>query len=185
MFDYRQLGFEGFLEYKKELFSRGKILHQNIQTYLETRDIKQLNFNSKSQENFWKSIEHVMPNIKELYGSELSIYHPYLKYRGILDCVATYNDIPAIFEWKTSEKLKPTIAHTYDNPLQTVAYYSCLQYDQPANLKIPNIKEAILVIAYEDGSKADVHILEPNYRITAWKQFLKRLEQYWSQLANK
>jgi len=175
------LGLDGFQAYRKELFSRGKILHNNIRAFLETKDTSNLELSSKSQENIWKSIEHVLPKIGAYYASELSIYHPILKYRGILDCVATYYEIPTIFEWKTSEKIRPTIAHTYDNPLQAVAYYSCLQYDQ-LGYPIPDVKEVILVVAYENGSKANVFIFEPSFRAEIWKKFLKRLEQYWTQV---
>lgn len=157
-------------------------MHNNISNYLETRDTSKLNFTSNKQENIWKSIEHVLSDVGPLYASEFPVCHPFLKYRGILDCLASYHQVPAIFEWKTSEKLRPTIAHTYDNPLQTVAYYACLQYDQ-VGCTFPDIKEAILVIAYEDGSKANVHMLESSFRLAIWKKFLNRLEQFWIQMA--
>ncbi|XP_017483885.1 PREDICTED: mitochondrial genome maintenance exonuclease 1-like [Rhagoletis zephyria] len=179
----KQLGFDGFQKYRKELFSRGKILHTNIQTYLETKDTSKLQFASNTHEKMWQSVEHVLPKIGTLYASEVPVHHPFLRYRGILDSLATYHDIPTIFEWKTSEKLKPTVAHTYDNPLQAIAYFACLQFDQ-AGLVLPPVKEVILVIAYEDGSKANVHILESSFRAEIWKKFLKRLELFWSQQAN-
>lgn len=158
-------------------------MHSNIQAFLETRDTSKLQFASKSQEKMWKSVEHVLPKISTLYASEFPVHHPFMKYRGILDCVADYRGIPTVFEWKTSEKQKPTVADTYDNPLQTVAYYSCLQYDQ-VGLALPDVKEVILVIAYEDGSKAHVHVLEPSLRAEVWKKFLQRLQLYWLQQAN-
>lgn len=173
------MGIEGFNKYRKELFTRGKLLHSNIQKYLETKDESELKFTSKHQENMWKSIEHVLPKVSTIYASELPVHHSILKYRGILDCIATYENVPTILEWKTSEKIKPTVAHTYDNPLQAIAYFGCLQCDNLVQ-HIPDVKEVILVIAYEDGTKAHVHLLEHSFRVTLWKKFLKRLEQYWA-----
>ena len=176
---FRQLGLDGFNKYRKELFSRGKLLHNNIQKYLETKDESQLKFESQHQENMWKSVEHVLTDISILHASEMPVYHPILKFRGILDSVATYQNKPTIVEWKTSEKIKPTIAHTYDNPLQAIAYYSCLHCDT-VKFNVPDVEEVILVIAYEDGTKAHVHLLEHSFRLTIWKKFLERLEQYWT-----
>ncbi|XP_075676462.1 mitochondrial genome maintenance exonuclease 1-like [Dermatophagoides pteronyssinus] len=183
----RQFGLEGFERYRKELFSRGRWLHNNIRTYLETKDSSRLKISTKTQENMWKSIEMILPNINRLYASEMIVYHPILKFRGILDTLAEFHEIPALIEWKTSEKLRPTIAHTYDNPLQAVAYYSCLQFNdnyqqQKLNLDPPSMlaKEILLIIAYEDGTKANIHIIEPSLSLTIWRKFLQRLERYWS-----
>ncbi|OTF76695.1 hypothetical protein BLA29_001686 [Euroglyphus maynei] len=184
----KQFGMEGFERYRKELFLRGRWLHSNIRTYLETKDMSQLKILNKTQENMWKSIENVLPNINRLYASEMTVYHPILKFRGILDTLAEFHEIPALIEWKTSEKLRPTIAHTYDNPLQAIAYYSCLQFKNDLKHKNENIttaKEILLIIAYEDGTKANVHIIEPSLRSTIWRKFLQRLEQYWTVMANQ
>nr|XP_046911757.1 mitochondrial genome maintenance exonuclease 1-like [Dermatophagoides farinae] len=184
----KQFGMEGFERYRKELLLRGRWLHNNIRTYLETNDTSGLKISTKTQENMWKSIENVLPNINRLYASEMVVYHPILKFRGILDTIAEFHEIPAVIEWKTSEKLRPTIAHTYDNPLQVVAYYSCLQFNDDLKSKNQNTKiakEILLIIAYEDGSKANVHIIEPSLRMAIWRKFLQRLEQYWIMVANQ
>lgn len=178
----RQLGLAGFYKYRNNLFSRGKRLHSNIENYLgNDRDLSHVEFSSKEQENLWKSIEHVLANVGQLHGSEMAVHHPLLKYRGIADTIATFEKVPTLIEWKTSEKIKPTIAHTYDNPLQLIAYYSCLQY---GDYNIPKIKEAALVIAYEDGTKADVFLIESAFGKTLWKKFLKRLELFWQNTAS-
>ncbi|KAI7692869.1 Mitochondrial genome maintenance exonuclease 1 [Sarcoptes scabiei] len=175
----KQLGAEGFERYRKELFTRGKLLHNNIQTYLETKDTTKLKFNTKAQENMWRSIECVLKNINSLFATELPVYHPILRFRGILDNLAIYDDIPVLIEWKTSEKSRPTIAQTYDYPLQAVAYYSCLQFDQSGIKQSKSIKDILLIIAYEDGSEATIHNIEPNIRETIWRKFVRRLELYW------
>lgn len=181
----RVMGLPKFQKYKNSLFTRGKLLHTNIQNYLETRDTSVLTFKNKQQENLWKSVEHVLPKISKVYKSEMDIFHPYLKYQGKIDCIASYHDIPTVIEWKTSEKLKPTLAHTYDNALQAVAYLACLQFFNFSKLSpIPEVDEVIVVVAYEDGTKANVHIVEPSYRLVIWKQFLHRLQLYWSMQAN-
>ena len=190
LLEFRELGVEGFQKYRKEILTRGKTLHQNIEHYLKERDEKVLEFSNQTQENIWKSIEHVMPQINDLYGTEFHVHHPILKFQGIIDCAASYNNIPTLFEWKSSARSRPTIADTYDNPLQAVAYFSCLQFCNPSNtttlpLELPNIKEVILVIGYENGSPADVHFLDHAHRDKYWQIFLTRLEKFWAITANK
>lgn len=161
------------------MFTRGRILHNNVQLYLETRDSSKVKFVNKIQENMWKSIEMVLPKINKVYASEMPVYHPILKFRGILDSLAIYENVPTIIEWKTSEKIRPTLAHTYDNPLQAVAYYSCLQFSSSIDYQ-KEIKNIILIIAYEDGAQANVHLIESFLQNTIWRKFLRRLEQFWS-----
>ncbi|KPJ17244.1 Uncharacterized protein C20orf72 [Papilio machaon] len=85
-------------------------------------------------------------------------------------------DRPTLIEWKKSDKLKKAISLTYDNPVQLAAYFGAVCND--LNYKHLNVRDALLVIAYTDGSKADVFHLSTDKLREHWAQWLIRLEEY-------
>jgi genome maintenance exonuclease 1 len=176
-----QLGEEGFKSYQKNLLNRGKSLHLNIKNFLQARDSTALTI-TENISNLWKSIEPVFSHINEVKLRETPISHPYLCYKGIVDCVAVFNGKLVIIEWKTSEKLKPTLNHIYDNPLQAVAYLGAINYELNHCLRATEI---VLVYAYEDGSNAQIHHLNCDQCHQYWKQWLNRLKSYWDVIAFK
>ncbi|KAH8027243.1 hypothetical protein HPB51_003750 [Rhipicephalus microplus] len=84
-----------------------------------------------------------------------------------------------LIDWKTSKKQKPRLSDTYDNPLQVAAYVGALNYD--GNYKI-QVRDAMIVIAYEDGSPCQVHHLGPTLCQRHWQRWLQRVRTYWNQL---
>ncbi|CAG2104810.1 unnamed protein product [Medioppia subpectinata] len=176
-----QIGEQGFRDYQKNILSRGKLLHLNIKNFLQTRDESSLTLN-ESIEKLWTSLSHVLPDIRDVQLCETAVSHPFLYYKGIVDCVAFYSGKLVIFEWKTSEKQKPTLKDIYDNPLQAVAYMGALNY-APDNCQ--SIKEVVLVYAYEDGSKCQIHHLNSEQCVKYWGQWLARVKAYWDLIAFK
>lgn len=50
-------------------------------------------------------VEHFLPNVYEVWGSEVPVYYPG-KYAGTTDCVAIYNGKPSILDFKQANKMK-------------------------------------------------------------------------------
>lgn len=65
---------------------------------------------------------------------------------------------------------------TYDNPVQLAAYFGAVCND--LNYKHFNVRDALLVIAYTDGSKAEIFHLTTDKLREHWAQWLIRLEKY-------
>ncbi|XP_053210850.1 mitochondrial genome maintenance exonuclease 1-like [Panonychus citri] len=170
-----KLGDEGFKEYQQKIFRRGYCLHQNIANKLEKK-FDQVEITDEIS-GFWKSLENVFSQIDNVKLLEKPVTHPFLCYRGIIDCVANYQNTCYLIDWKTSSKPKPTIYNLYDEPLQVVSYLGALNFDYKYDYQV--IKAAI-VISYEDGSPAHVHRLSQSLCKNYWIKWIRRLDQYWS-----
>lgn len=171
-----ELGVQGFEEYQKENFEKGHKLHYAIQQRLLGEPLEL----TPNIEGYWKSLQLVIPAIEHVYSQEDNVVHPYLHYRGIFDCLATYRGCACVIDWKTSSKPKPTLRDTYDYPLQMVAYIGALnQSDYLVERGIPQVNCAALVVAYENGDPAHIHFLDAAKCQYYWKKWLDKLHQYW------
>lgn len=171
-----ELGVQGFEKYQKENFEKGHKLHYAIQQRLLGEPLEL----TPNIEGYWKSLQLVIPAIEHVYSQEDNVVHPYLHYRGIFDCLATYRGCACVIDWKTSSKPKPTLRDTYDYPLQMVAYIGALnQSDYLVERGIPQVNSAALVVAYENGDPAHIHFLDATKCQYYWKKWLDKLHQYW------
>ncbi|KAG7334299.1 hypothetical protein KOW79_002706 [Hemibagrus wyckioides] len=171
-----ELGVEGFKEYTNHLFTQGKLLHVAVEEILTGE--KDLNEDGKCLENvsgYLQSISGVLEDVTGVKAIESVVLHKPLQYLGIVDCVAIYKNSLCVIEWKTSEKPKPFLHNTYDNPLQVVAYIGALNSDRNYNFQVDS---GLIVIAYKDGSPAHTHFLKAEQVMQFWDKWLFRLEEY-------
>ncbi|XP_050037473.1 mitochondrial genome maintenance exonuclease 1-like [Dermacentor andersoni] len=173
-----EMGAESFKKYQESILSQGKSLHVNIRDLLGGTPKEEIVVQPEN-EGHWRSLESFWPEIGKVAHLESTVCHPHLQYRGILDCVAVCRDELVLIDWKTSKKPKPLLSDTYDNPLQVAAYIGALNYDD--NYKI-QVRDAMIVIAYEDGSPCQVHHLGPALCQRHWQRWLQRLRTYWNRL---
>ncbi|XP_074603026.1 mitochondrial genome maintenance exonuclease 1-like [Brevipalpus obovatus] len=171
-----QLGEDGFQEYQRKVFRRGKNLHKNIQLHLMKKNDSVVIDNEL--EPYWASLSSVLPRVTEPKLLEEMISHPFLCYKGIVDCVARLDKKLSLIDWKTSSREKPTFDHLYDEPLQVAAYVGALNYDRQTHFQVKNVA---IVVVYEDGRPADVHQLTGRDLQASWLKWLTRLQEFWSQ----
>lgn len=180
----RKLGMAGFNKYQAETFERGRLLHALLEKYL-LNNIEPTNgqgeLTTEIVQNLWKSIEKVIRDkIKNVRLVEHTVTHPTLNYRGIVDCVACYEDELVVIDFKTAEKPKKTVESLYDNPLQVTAYCGAINCDPriPDSIIDRNICSGLVIVAYIDGSEASTYHLGRDQVSEYWKQWTIRLEQY-------
>ncbi|XP_067133487.1 mitochondrial genome maintenance exonuclease 1-like [Centruroides vittatus] len=176
-----ELGEEGFKKYQRDTFENGSSLHRCIENYLLGIPESELIIKAENL-GHWKSLKTVIPYICNVKLLEKPVKHPYLLYKGIIDCVATYRDHLVVIDWKTSKRHKRTLSSTYDNPLQLAAYVGAINFDTAHDLKVDS---AALIIAYENGDPAEVHYMPSALCNVYWKEWLKRLRQYWNIINTK
>lgn len=181
----KKLGMAGFNQYQKETFERGRMLHALLANFLLGRGEPVLGEAELSKEivcNLWKSIEGVLRDkISNVRLVEHIVTHSEMNYRGIVDCVAFYNDELVVIDFKTAEKPKKNVESLYDNPLQVTAYCGAINNDEsiPRHVIDRNISAGLVIVAYIDGSEASTYHL-PSAKVsqTYWKQWTTRLEQF-------
>ncbi|XP_056464875.1 mitochondrial genome maintenance exonuclease 1 [Gadus chalcogrammus] len=172
------LGEEGFKEYSECLFRNGQLFHNAVEDILtaEKKDTDPSDaFGSPEVEGFVDSISHILEDVSGVRAIESTVQHGSLNYLGIVDCVARYRGVLCVIEWKTSERPKPYLSNTYDNPLQVAAYAGALNSDDNYNYQVEN---GLIVVAYKDGSPAHVHQLGSELLLEFWQKWLLRLEDF-------
>ena len=195
----RELGEEGFQKLNRETLNRGTSFHSLIQRYFE--DGKEPDFGESSLKAL-RLFESALPElqlVEKYVTGEILTTNPLLFYRGKIDTLAVVNGELTLIEWKTSSKQKPTLASTFDAPIQTSAYLGALNHDpdilipglssltSPRTSAISNgtplplysITKAKIVVSYDDGSRATAHNLGVEDLNRYWKVWRERLVTYW------
>ncbi|KAJ6646772.1 Mitochondrial genome maintenance exonuclease 1 [Pseudolycoriella hygida] len=170
----RELGEQGFAELQLANLNAGTTFHASIQEYFRTNEIP---IESSPVYKLWESVRGVLETFTAMPEAvEQSVFHPTLKYKGISDCVSQVNNEMTIIEWKRSGRSKPTLEATYDAPVQLCAYLGALN-------AIPEfqgrIKQGMIVVAYENGKKADVYKMNEVMLRKYWRVWLIRLHEFW------
>lgn len=168
-----ELGETGFADLQKSYLDNGKLFHSTIENYLLIRNIPDATSNIYDT---WQSVSPFIQQISDAPLVEKSIYHPHLKYKGIVDCVASVNNELCIIEWKKSDRRKSDISATYDAPVQMCAYLGAINANPELNLKI---KKGIVVIAYTNGDPADTYVLDQIELRKYWMVWVLRVQEYW------
>ncbi|KAM9804228.1 mitochondrial genome maintenance exonuclease 1 [Neosynchiropus ocellatus] len=178
-----ELGEIGFKEYGQNLFRQGKLFHSAVEKILVSgaaqRDTDSPREDSPAFppeiEGYMRSISQILKDVSAPSAIESAVQHDTLNYRGIVDCVARYRGVLCVIDWKTSEKPKPFLSNTYDNPIQVAAYAGALNSDKNYNYQVEN---GLIVIAYKDGSPAHAHELNQETMLDHWRKWLLRLEDF-------
>ncbi|XP_075719059.1 mitochondrial genome maintenance exonuclease 1 [Rhinoderma darwinii] len=171
-----ELGEEGFIEYTAAVFSQGKLFHAQLEDLLlSDEQYTQQQDDSKELVGYMNSVEHVLPDVLGVKTLESGVVHSELQYLGFVDCVAKYRGKLCVIDWKTSEKQKPNLKNTFDNPLQVAAYIGAINHDRNYNFQVDC---GLLVIAYKDGSPAHAHFMDSQMCFHYWDKWLLRLEEY-------
>lgn len=169
-----ELGEDGFEEYSSNLFLQGKRFHKALESILSPQgDLKERDENLEC--GYVESVQHILKDVSGVRALESAVQHETLKYVGLLDCVAEYQGKLCVIDWKTSEKPKPYIRNTFDNPLQVVAYIGAINND--ANYSF-QVQCGLIVVAYKDGSPAHPHFMDTELCSQYWAKWLLRLEEY-------
>jgi hypothetical protein len=151
---------------------RGTQTHKQIERYLLG---KKPNY-SEASRPYWESIQPVLDKINTIRLVEGSVFNYDLGYSGKVDCVASYQGIPCICEWKTADKPKGSIERLYEYPLQLSAYLGAVnEFYREFGIEVKN---CLLVVAIPD-MPAEIFWFEPEIMNDYWQMWIQRVTEYW------
>ena len=113
---------------------RGTKVHSIVEKYLNNEDT------SKFLPHIQQSLENLKPvldnDIGTIFGLEVALYSDHLGVAGRCDCVAQYNGVPSIIDFKTSRyiKKKEKISNYF---AQGAAY--AIMWEERTGMVIPNV----------------------------------------------
>jgi len=89
--------------------ARGTKVHQMCEDYLNNMEFNFPDEWTKHKSNFlpyclFSQLKSVLCNIDNIYAQEAGLYSDKYKVAGRVDCIAEYNGVPSIIDFKTSTK---------------------------------------------------------------------------------
>ncbi|XP_046430276.1 mitochondrial genome maintenance exonuclease 1-like isoform X1 [Neodiprion fabricii] len=166
------MGEKGFEEHQQETLCYGRQFHSIIHNFLTQKPINVPDALEKS----WQSVQQVLKEVHGVAALESHTIHSKLHYRGVVDCVALYRGNLCVIEWKKSDRMKNTIRSTFDAPIQAASYIGALNSDENYKFQVQN---GLIVIGYTSGEPASVYEMNSQILNMYWKQWLRRLQQYY------
>jgi hypothetical protein len=158
--------------------SRGTRMHKFIEDYIKTGIIPESGSNPYGKQGHRMAktiIENGLVNCNEYWGNEISLYYKNI-YAGTTDLIGIHNNVPAIMDFKQSNKLKKK-EWIEDYFLQLTAYAEA--HDELYGTKIR--KGVILMCTYEENIYQEFIIENDEFEYYKDKWF-ERVEKYYTQL---
>lgn len=148
----KRVGEEEANRVSKQATTRGSKIHSLTETYLKNEEVDfdavKASLLDKEMFNKFKSILDPIDNI---HCQELALYSDYLRMAGRVDCIAEYNGVRAVIDFKTSNrpKKKEYISSYF---MQATAY--AIMYEERTGIPVPFI---VILIAV-DGDEPQVFV---------------------------
>ena len=84
---------------------RGTRLHQVCEKYIQNKE-KYLNGETPHIVELFKTIEPILERVDNIQGVELALYSDHFGIAGRTDCIAEFDGVLSIIDYKTSNKIK-------------------------------------------------------------------------------
>ena len=121
----------------------GTAVHQMCEIYLNNLVVK-LDKSEKVIRDTFNRMRFLLGNIDNIVGTEIALYSDLLRVAGTTDCIAEYNGVPSVIDFKTSRKPKKE-EWIDDYYMQTFAYK--LMFEEMTGVEI---KQVVILIACVD-----------------------------------
>jgi len=168
----RRVGAEKAAAISTRSATRGTNFHSIVEDYLnKDLDIEEYK-ESPLPVVMFEQTKKTLDRIDNIYLQEAALYSDNLEVAGRVDCIADFDGVLSIIDFKTSAAPKRE-AYLYDYFVQETAYACCLQ-----ELYSITVKQLVTIVACENG-ETQVVIKPPK------KEYLLKLIQYIDEYQNK
>ena len=159
----KRVGEEEAARISKIAVTIGNSLHDNSEKYLKNQLTKE-DISSLSTMDKWmfKSFRSLLDRIDNVIALETALYSDNLKIAGRVDCIAEFDGVPAIIDFKNSKKLKKE--EWIEDYFLQATFYSYAFYERTGKL-IENIR---ILVCVRDGQ---IQVFEKNV-----KDYVKKLD---------
>ena len=144
----------------------GTAVHQMCEFYLSNYIIKLKDEDRKIVDTF-NRLRFLLGNINNIVGNEIALYSDLLRVAGTADCIAEYNGVPSVIDFKTSRKPKKE-EWIDDYYMQTFAYK--LMFEEMTGIAI---KQVVILVACID-----------QFDVQVFKKPAKDSDKYLTKLVN-
>ena len=144
----------------------GTAVHQMCEFYLSNYIIKLKDEDKKIVDTF-NRLRFLLGNINNIVGNEIALYSDLLRVAGTADCIADYNGVPSVIDFKTSRKPKKE-EWIDDYYMQTFAYK--LMFEEMTGIEI---KQVVILVACID-----------QFEVQVFKKPAKDSDKYLTKLVN-
>jgi genome maintenance exonuclease 1 len=166
----KRVGEEEANKISSKAATRGTKIHTLTESYLKNEDLEEAYTTTKASlldVEMFKKFKPVLDPIGDIHCQELALYSDHLRMAGRVDCIADYNRLRAVIDFKTSSKPKKK-EHISSYFMQTAAY--AIMYEERTGIPVPWL---VVLIAVE-GDEPQVFIEKRDN----WTKELLRTRDY-------
>ena len=143
-----RIGDDAATQIMNDAATRGTSIHSCVEMYLKNQFASEEAIENAAQNNYWmfSCIRPFLHRIDNIRHQEFQLFSRTLRLAGTCDCIAEFDGVPSIIDFKTSLKRKCSewISSYY---MQETAYSFC--YEERTGIRVPNL---ITIIVAQDGS---------------------------------
>lgn len=181
-----KVGKEKAAHISKTSANRGSSLHAGIEQYLNNQGMPNYNHDPFHRMLFMK-VKHHLDRIDNIRLIEQPLMSPRLKLAGRPDCIADYESVQSLLDFKTSTKIKKKkYIMTY---FLQIGFYGHMALDLYGKTAEHDIQQAVIIMATEDNptpqifkekmsvcmSMVDRFVINPIAFQDKWKKLQKTL----------
>lgn len=141
----RRVGDEEANKISTRASRRGTAVHLIAEKYINNDPDYKKNVTPDILQSFLDIKPILDTRIGKVYGQEIPLYSDYLGIAGRVDCIAEFDGVPSIIDFKTSRRVKTSDdIHSYF--MQEAAY--AIMWEERSGMPIPNL---VTIIAVDDN----------------------------------
>jgi len=150
----------------------GNALHDNSEKYLKNEMTREDIANLSNMDKWmFKSFKNLLDRIDNVMALETALYSDNLKIAGRVDCIAEFDGVPAIIDFKNAKK--PKKEEWIEDYFLQATFYSYAFYERTGTL-IENIR---ILVCVRDGQ---IQVFEKNVKDYI-KKLDNRVKEYYNQ----